>query len=362
MANEDTKNKIESSVEHRCPSCHSSISYNPKLNNWKCSYCSSEFTMEEINEYNNKKKDVDEYEGYVTYKCESCGAEIIVDEQTSATFCVHCGNTAILKSKLVGKFNPKKIIPFKTSKEDAIKTFKSLSKGRPFVPKTFLDEKNIEKIRGIYVPFWLYDIEVDGDVVMHGVKIDKADPYSESKKVYVDKYEITRGGSMKFDGIPIDGSSRFDNEMMNTIEPYDYNELVPYNQAYLSGFYAEKYDLEGDILYNEVSQRALNSAIDYYIAEARIYQKIRVVENNLKAIEEAKQYVLLPVWMLNVKYKNKMYNFSMNGQTGEFIGNIPIDKGKVIKYLIIIFTILFFISMLLWYLDILQFGPGVQYK
>lgn len=361
MANDDIKKKTENAVEHRCPTCHSSISYNPKLDMWKCSYCSNTFTIEEINEYNNKKKDVDEYDGYVSYKCESCGAEIIVDEQTSATFCVHCGNTAILKSKLVGKFNPAKIIPFKTDKNDAIKAFKSLSKGRPLVPDAFLDEKNIEKIRGIYVPFWLYDIDVVGDVVMYGKKVHHIEGAYE-KEVLVDRYEITRGGNMKFESIPIDGSSRFDNDMMNTIEPYDYNELVPYQPAYLSGFYAEKYDIEGDKLYEEVAQRALNSAEDYFVAEARVYQDVKVKENLLTTKENKKEYVLLPVWMLNVKYKNKMYKFAMNGQTGECIGDIPLDKSKTIKYLIIIFAILLFVTMIIWYLNVQQFGPGVQYK
>ena len=361
MANEETRKKTESTVEHRCPTCHSSISYNPKLDSWKCSYCFNEFTIEEINKYNDKKKEVSEYDGYVTYKCESCGAEIIVDEQTSATFCVHCGNTAILKSKLVGKFNPSKIIPFKTDKKDAIKAFKDLSKGRPLVPNSFLDEKNIEKIRGIYVPFWLYDIAVVGDVIMYGKKVHHIEGAYE-KEVLVDRYEITRGGNMKFESIPIDGSSRFDNDMMNTIEPYDYNELVPYQPAYLSGFYAEKYDLEGNELLKEVSERALNSAEDYFVAEARIYQDVKVKQNLLKAEELKKQYVLLPVWMLNINYKNKIYKFAMNGQTGEFIGNIPLDKGKTIRYLLIIFAILFIVSMVLWYFDMLNFGPGVQYR
>ena len=361
MANDDSKKIIESTVEHRCPTCHSSISYNPKLNLWKCSYCSNTYTIEEINKYNNKKKDVEEYNGYVSYKCESCGAEIIVDEQTSATFCVHCGNTAILKSKLVGKFNPSKIIPFKTDKKDAIAAFKSLSKGRPLVPNAFLDERNIEKIRGIYVPFWLYDIDVEGDVIMYGKKIERYN-VGYSNETIVDRYEITRGGNMRFEGIPIDGSSRFDNDMMNTIEPYDYNELVPYNPAYLSGFYAEKFDLEGDILYNEVANRALNSAEDYFVAEAKIYSDVKVKENLLSAKEKSKEYVLLPVWMLNVKYKNKFYKFAMNGQTGECVGNIPLDKSKTIKYFIIIFTILLFVLLLIWYLNIIQYGPGVQYQ
>ena len=361
MASEENIKKIEAAVEHRCPTCHSSISYDPKLDKWKCKYCYNSFTIDEINKYNDKKKNVEEYNGYVSYKCESCGAEIIVDENTSATFCVYCGNTAILKSKLTGKFNPTSLIPFKTEKEDAIKAFKALSKGRPLIPNEFLDEKNIEKIRGVYVPFWLYDVNVAGDVEMLGKRVKKYTDGYQSVTL-VDRYEITRGGTMRFNSIPIDGSSRFDNDIMNSIEPYNYNELVPYNQAYLSGFYAEKYDLEGEVLFNEVAVRALNSAEDYFVATARTYKDVTVVENKLKAEELHKEYVLLPVWMLNIKYKNKLYKFSMNGQTGECVGNIPVDKGKVIKFLIIIFAILFIVSMIFWYIDMINFGPGVHYR
>jgi hypothetical protein len=126
---------------------------------------------------------------------------------------------------------------------------------------------------------------------------------------------------------------------MNTIEPFHYDELVPYNHAYLSGFYAEKYDQEGDIILKEASDRALNSARNVLRDDARMYSSKVVVSDTLVSNEKNKTYALLPVWMVNVKYKNKMHIFAMNGQTGEFIGNIPLDITKTILYAIIIFTI-----------------------
>jgi len=155
---------------------------------------------------------------------------------------------------------------------------------------------------------------------------------------------------MDFTKIPVDGSTRFDNDIMNSIEPFDYNEIVPYNHAYLSGFLAEKYDTEGEVIYNEAKERALNSAKDTLANSIKGYETVRQLENSLSAKETKKEYALLPVWMVNVKYKDKMHIFAMNGQTGEFIGNIPLDKTKTVIYSIIIFVISVVLGIILSYI------------
>lgn len=346
----------EEALEYKCPACKASISYNPKVGKWKCDYCGSTFTLEELNKKNEslsneqkKEEIIDNYDKYISYKCESCGAEIIADEETSATFCVYCGNTAILKSKLSGKFTPKKIIPFKTEKKQALEAFKNLSKGRPLMPKDFNSPTNIEKIRGVYIPFWLYDINVFGNIDVLGTKVAHW-TVGDTHYTKTSKYNVIRGGVMDFSNIPIDGSTRFDNDIMNTLEPFNYQEMVPYTHAYLSGFYAEKYDTEGEVLFDEVSKRAITSAEKLLLKDVNGYATTTVTKNSLKPKETNREYVLLPVWMVNVKYKNQMHIFAMNGQTGEFIGDIPLDKTKTIIYSIIIFIITLLISILVSYL------------
>ncbi len=345
-----SKVKEEQSLEHRCPSCGASISFNPTLGKWKCEYCGGIFTLEELNKNNdNSKPTVDNYNDYISYKCESCGAEIVADNETAATFCVYCGNTAILKSKLSGKFSPSKVIPFKTERQLAVDSFKNISKGRPLVPKTFNNPENIEKIKGVYIPFWLYTINVSGSINVKGKKIRNwtvGDTHYTETKIY----DVIRGGNMDFTNIPIDGSTRFDNAIMNTIEPFDYNELVPYNHAYLSGFFAEKYDIDGPELFTEVSQRALTSAEEILLNDVIGYTSTSIQKNSLVPKQLTKEYVLLPVWMVNVKYKDTMYTFAMNGQTGEFVGNIPIDKGKAIIYGLITFIVAVAIAILVTYI------------
>ena len=341
------KTNREDSLENRCPSCTASIKFNAKLGKWKCDYCGSEFTLEEMQKHsdnasteksNAKKEVADDYDDYTTYTCQSCGAEIVSDEQTAATFCVYCGNTAILKSKLSGKFQPDKIIPFKTEKEQATKAFKGLSKGRPLMPRDFNSEKNIEKIKGVYIPFWLYDIDVSGDVNISGTQVTT---WTSGNRQYTktDTYKILRGGSMEFKKIPVDGSTRFDNDIMNTIEPFNYNELIDYNHAYLSGFFAEKYDTEGEEVFNESKNRSINSAKSTFLSDAPKYTTNVITSHTLEAKEKNKEYAMLPVWMVNVKYKGKTHIFAMNGQTGEFIGNIPISGTRTFVYTVIIFII-----------------------
>lgn len=355
---ETVKQKDETSLENRCPACKASISFNAKLGKWKCEYCGSEFTLEEMQKHSDNastekkhKKEVpkDDYNNYISYHCESCGAEIIADEETASTFCVYCGNTAILQSKLSGKFCPDQIIPFKKEKKEAENAFKSLSKGRPLVPKDFTDLKNIEKIKGVYIPFWLYDVKVSGDILMNAT-IVKSWTRGDTHYTKTDTFHVTRGGSMNFDNIPVDASTHFDNDIMNSIEPFNYEDLIPYNHAYLSGFYAEKYDQDSDQVYTEAESRALNTAQEVLKDDAKLYTTKVVTSNNLTSSQEDKVYALLPVWMVNVKYKNKMHIFAMNGQTGEFIGNIPLDKKKAFLYTIIIFTISLLITILISYL------------
>lgn len=353
--------KDNRALDNKCPACRAPIFYNPKLGKWKCEYCDSEFNLEELKKYNNASNDIvntkDETDAivYETYRCKNCGAEIVADKNTAATFCVYCGNTAILKSKLSGKFAPTKIIPFKKVKEDAVEAFKGLKKGRPLIPKNFICKQNIDKITGVYIPFWLYNLSINGNLTANGRKITTwvAGDYHFTK---TDTYRIVRGGDMKFLFIPVDGSSRFADDIMNTIEPFDYKEMVDYNHAFLSGFLAEKYDVESKKAIVDAIKRAISSAESEMRVTMAGYNTINIIENGLLSKEDKHEYALLPVWMVNVKYKNKFYTFAMNGQTGEFVGNIPISVSKSILLFVKVFMIAF---LLLTFISYVIFKIGV---
>ncbi len=345
----------EKAINNKCPSCGAPISFNPSVGKWKCEYCLSEFTIEEMQKYNNasseEANDIEENENeeeldLVSYKCQNCGAEIVADENTAATFCVYCGSIAILKSKLSGKFAPDYVIPFKKTKEEAVAAFVNISKGKPLCPKDFNDKKNIEKIKGVYIPFWLHTTTIKGDLNASATSIQTwhSGDYRYTKTDY---YKLYRSGSIKFVRIPTDGSKNFDDDVMNSIEPFDYNEMIKYNHAYLSGFYAEKYDVPSEETINIANNRALNSTRTLMYKDSS-YANKRITEDTLAATDSKIEYALLPVWMVNVKYGDKTYIFAMNGETGKFIGDIPLDKKKKTLYTILIFLACFVILYIIF--------------
>ena len=339
-------------MDNRCPSCNAPITFNPTLGKFKCEYCDCEFTAEELKSVEDSQVALTE-EGkvpeYVSYNCPDCGAQIIADETTSATFCLYCGNSSILKNKLSGEFKPDKIIPFKKVKEDAIEAFKKLAKGRIFITKDFLSEKNIEKITGLYIPFWLYDFKVNGGIFLNATKI-KSWASGDMRYTQTDYYDVYREGTFGYDMVPCDGSKKFNNDIMNSIEPFNYKEMVDFNPAYLSGFLAERFEVSKDEAFPEARDRVLRSTEEQMMADAVGYSSKSLVTKNLNATAVNTRYALLPVWMVNIKYEDKYYLFAMNGQTGEFIGDIPLDKKKATKFFLILMVVLFVVITAVYYI------------
>lgn len=341
-------------VDHKCPSCNASLKYNPKEKNWKCEYCGSSFTLKDLKK-NKEKFDRTKVEKEVEkvdtvhldeYSCPNCGAKIVADKNTSATFCVYCKNTAILKGRLSDEFAPSKVIPFTKTKEDAISAFKKIGKGKFLMPKEFASEKNIQELTGIYIPFWLYTGKIKGRVSGKGNRVSS---WSTSDYIYTktDVYLVEREGEFSFHNIPVDGSVRFNDAIMNSIEPFQYSELLDFNFSYLSGFLAEKYDVEAKEAKKISIDRAKQSC--YSHLSNTTYSSFIPEEKTGEVLEEKIEYVLLPVWMVNIKYNEKLYTFAMNGQTGKMIGDIPYSKKKAVFFWIILFAICFLVLMVISY-------------
>lgn len=343
-------------LDHKCPSCNAVLKFNPHGQNWVCEYCKNKYTIEQLEEYEKKSNKVLEKEPEVkksdidVYICPNCGAQIITDPNVSATSCVYCKNTAILKDKLQGEFNPNYVIPFKKTKEDAIDAFKKLGKGKPLMPRAFSKKENINEMSGIYIPFWLYDYNSDGVVEAHCNRITS---WSSGNYRYTktDTFLVTRGGNMSFEKIPVDGSKRFQNDIMNSIEPFDYNDMKEFNYSYLSGFLSEKYDITKEEAQEDAINRAKESFKEQMKKDIIGYNSTTIVKDNINLVNTNSSYVLLPVWMLNIKYKDKIYTFAMNGQTGKLIGDIPIDNKKAILIFIITFAICFLIAFVFMYIS-----------
>ncbi len=350
-----------STYDYKCPSCNAVLKFDPHGQNWKCEYCKHEYNLEELKAYNKKigRKELKEehkiklekdFTGMDIYTCNNCGAQIVADENTSATFCVYCKNTAILKNKLVDEFNPDYVIPFKFTKEDAIEKFKKIHK--PLMPKIFNNPKNIEETKGIYIPFWLYNIDTNGSIEADCKRIiswTRGNYHYTKTDVYIAK----RSGNINYTRVPVDGSKHFDDDVMNSIEPFNYNELKEFNHSYLSGFLAEKYDVLSDEALEIAFKRAEASTINTLKNDIKGYTTVSIKNNSINKENQKNEYALLPVWLLNVKYKNKLHTFAMNGQTGKLIGDIPVDPVKAIIWWIVIFGGVMIIFVVLYLIGVI---------
>ncbi len=326
---------MEKVMDEKCLNCGASIKYEPKKKKFICEYCGGEFTLEELDKHKKELKKenklerefskMEEMEGYV---CKNCGAEIISLDNISSTTCLYCKSSAIIKNRLTGVYKPDSIIPFKYKKEDAINEFLNICKHRPLIPKGFRDTKNIDSMEGLYVPFWLYDTENDAYLRCDGTKVTT---WMDSRYVYTKTsyYRVSRGGKLTFKSIPNDAATRFDDVIMNAIEPFDYKELVNFNPSYLAGFLSEKYDVESTDAYKNAKVRIENDSRSYLKGEMNGYNTLIVKENTNNISVKETKYVFLPVFVLNIKYKDKIYHFAMNGQTKKLVGEIPVDTTKL---------------------------------
>lgn len=332
---------------HRCPSCSATLPFNPDTQSWKCEYCGADYTLEDLEKFEKAyskartSMEVDEY------SCPSCGAKIVTDENTAATFCVYCGSTAIIKSRLSDFLKPDYIIPFETTKEQAVDAFIKAKKGKLFAPRAFGNKNQIEKITGVYIPFWRYSVSTSGRISGKAETVTtwRAGDYRYTKR---DTYRVRRDGEMKFFAVPVDGSKKFDDDIMDSIEPFMYEDVKDFSPSYLSGFLAEKYDVTSNEAYERAFTRIKNSFSDVLKNDITGYSTVSIEEVNVNIKDGKEDYILLPVWMLNIKYNEKMHMFAMNGQTGKMIGNIPVSWKKLLLWFAGVFACTFGLLSLLF--------------
>ena len=357
---------------YQCPSCTGPLRFDGKSGRLQCDYCGSSFSVQEI-EALYKEKDQAAAEainntvsaegewagagsnwareqGLRAYNCPSCGAELICDETTAATACPYCGNPSIVPGQLSDMLKPDYVIPFKLSKEDAKAALKNYYRGKKLLPRAFTSQNHIEEIKGVYVPFWLFDGTAEADMRFQGTRVSSV-VQGDTRVTTTEYYDVRRAGSVKFEKIPVDASSKMPDAHMDAIEPFDYSELKPFSNAYLPGFLADKYDVEREDCYQRADERAGNTAVDLVSQTVGGYSSVIPRGSEVRVRRGRVSYALLPVWMLSTRWNGKNYLFAMNGQTGKLIGDLPVSSGRALAWfagLTAGFTALF--SALLYFL------------
>ena len=339
--------------EYKCPSCGGAIEFDSHSQKMKCPYCDTEFDLETLKKYDEQlskeaeqKDDISDWQtdpgkqwqegetdGMNVYTCKSCGGGIVSDENTGATSCPYCGNPVILTERFRGALRPDMVIPFKLDKKAAKEAYYKHIKGRPLLPKVFRRENHIDEIKGIYVPFWLFDADVAADA---RYKATKVRTWSDSDYDYTETsyYSVDRSGNMSFVSVPVDGSSRMPDDLMESIEPYKVADAVEFQTAYLSGYLADKYDVDAQQSTDRARERMKESAQDVLRDTVKGYASVIPENTNVRISGGDAKYALYPVWILNTTWRGKKYIFAMNGQTGRMTGDLPVDNGAYTRWLL----------------------------
>ena len=301
-----------------------------------------------------KEWDESETDNISVFVCNSCGGEIIGDNNTAATECPYCGNQVVVFGRFKGALKPDYVIPFKLDKNAAKEKYKQHISGKFLLPKFFKNENHIDEIKGIYVPFWLFSSKVDSFARFDAEKVRTwiAGNYRYTE---VSTFDVFRSGKMEFKNIPVDGSQKMPDDLMESIEPFDFRDAVPFQTAYLSGFFADKYDVDDKTSEKRANERVRRSTIDVLRSTVNGYTTVRNFSRDLfyqkygqmqnvnyqdpfantnsassgVTLEEGTvSYALYPVYLLSTTYQGQKFTFAMNGQTGKFVGDLPIDKTK----------------------------------
>jgi DNA-directed RNA polymerase subunit RPC12/RpoP len=329
--------------EYECPACGGAMEFNPHTQKLKCPFCDSEFDVKDYVANHNsqsagtladKPSDASESaEDMYIYSCGSCGGEILATESLGSLKCPFCSNNVVVREKFTGEFKPDYIIPFKKTKEDAVDTYKNYVKNKRLLPKVFADKNHIDEIKGVYVPFWLYDATQNYSGSFEGTKVRT---WQDSRYIYTETkyYDIRREGTEKFERVPVDGSKEMPDDLMESLEPFNHNEMVPFNMGYLAGFLANKYNVNSEECKARAFERMSSSASADFRSTIAGYSSLRTLTETCNTTSPSVKYALYPVYILNTTWNGKNFLFAMNGQTGKFIGNLPCSKAQALKYYI----------------------------
>ena len=343
-------------TEFKCPACTAPLHFSEETGRLECDYCGSSFSVEEMEARSAEKEqqaaeafekaaaeakaDAKDWDGpdaqdswgeegahLKTYSCPSCGAELICDEATAATSCPYCGNNAIIPGQFRGALKPELVIPFQIGKEDAVKALKAHYKGKPFLPKSFSDENHIQEIKGIYVPFWLFDGQAEADVSFAATR-STVMVTGRERITTTRHFDVRRAGTVSFEKIPVDASKKMPDDYMDSLEPFRYDAMVPFSTAYLPGFFADIPDVSIEECSLRAELRATDTAVEAMSRQVSGYETCIPTRKDAQLRRGKVRCALLPVWLLSTQWEGKNFLFAMNGQTGKMVSDLPVSKKR----------------------------------
>lgn len=326
--------------QFKCPGCGAKLKWDADEQKMKCDYCDNAYDIGTLEEFEREESESpkDDYSwtpytnsseinGLKTYVCQSCGGEISASGEAAATSCPYCDSPVVLDGNVSGVLKPDLIIPFKKSKEEAQEALRKFCKGKPLLPPNFVSENRIQEIKGIYVPFWLYDCDAGGKVRYDATKVKRWST-ADFDFTKTEHYMVIREGTAAFDDVPVKGTVNLEPRYMEAIEPFDTHSGMQFDPAYLSGFLAEKYTVDSVEAQPRANER-VKAGMELLLRNTVVgYDTVSKQSSSMHLDTGEIRYAMLPVWILSTKYRGKTYKFAMNAQTGRFVGELPISWRK----------------------------------
>ena len=338
---------MNTTVTYQCPNCSAGLQFDPAKGKFACEYCLSEFTEQELADTETARaaedaaseaakraaeesETVDDAysEALDGYSCTACGAELIADKNTVATFCPYCHNPVLLAGKLAGQMRPHKVIPFKLDRAGAEAAFLSFAGKKRFLPKDFLSSKQLSHISGVYYPFWVTDADVSATMSARATRV-RSWRSGDYRYTETSHFRIHRAGEIHFEDIVTPAITEEDREMLNGILPFPSDSLEEFSLTRLQGFLAKKRNIESEQVREAVKQRMINYTQTLLQSTIHGYATVMPNAPRLLVRQMHWDYTLMPIWLLNYLYKGKTYTYAMNGYTGKVYGQLPVSGKKL---------------------------------
>lgn len=332
-------------MEIKCPNCVAALVFDATSGKMQCKYCGSFFTMADIEDQmkeaeeaqsekeTENDKETDTMQCNI-YACTSCGAELAVNGVETSTFCAYCGQPTIVFSRVSETLKPEVIIPFAIQKQQAVNAIRSRFNRGYFIPKE-VKEFEVDRVRGIYIPYWLFDsYYYDRQLIKGTVGSGKS-----SRTKY-----FMREADCQFSKVSLDASANLSDDSSQRLEPYDMRGLREFEIGYMSGYYSDRYDRSKEDLRGLAAQRT-KELFDGQMMESCNARSKSVVVSNPQIQIQKETYAMLPAWFMTFRYKENPYTMLVNGQTGKVVGAVPYDSVKVKTAAIAIFLLTLIISI-----------------
>lgn len=299
----------------KCDNCGGVVIYDPLSRKMKCEHCDSEEAYSTLGQQE-------------PAICVTCGSPLNLGDYTSATKCEYCDNYVVVEDRVKEEKRPHVVLPFKVSREGVKALLKENWGKKLFIPSDFLSETKLKGIRGVYVPFWLYNYQSDVSYQGVGTKV-RSWTSGDTRYTETSRYRVVRNMQIDMNRLPVDASIAMQDGIMDLMEPYKYENFEDFEEKYLSGYEAEVYNMPSDLVVSRAEAKAEEIAENWLMDSISGYSHLELGGKNKKHELKDTEFALLPVWVYDYVYKKEHYLFYINGESGKIVGKVPFSKERL---------------------------------